>query len=101
MYGLSDHNIIYVILKKECVKKKKISFECRNIKQYSVAALREKHDDQDWSLFDDCSDPNVAWYLMHNYFVCALDKIAPFVTLDRIDEKDPWIPSELLSLVRE
>lgn len=100
-YGVSDHNIVYSVIKKDCVKKQKTSFSCRNTKNYSFEQLQQNLGNIDWVDFDNCAMPAPAWDLMYKNFLSALNIVAPFVTLTRVNEKDPWVTSELLSLVRE
>lgn len=101
IYGLSDHNIVFAVLKRECLKKNKITFSCRNTRAYSREILSEILLSSDWEEFENCNDPDVAWELMETILIKALDICAPLVILDRVKDKDPWISSELLALIRE
>lgn len=96
-YGLSDHNIIFTILKKESRKKNKISFTCRNTRDYTWDLLNEILNSSDWVEFDNCNDPQQAWDLLSTILVQAVDECAPMVTLDRVKDKDPWVSANLLA----
>lgn len=63
--------------------------------------MQEKLDIISWDSFDDCTNPTIAWDLMYCNFLNVLNGLAPRVSLMRVNEKDPWVTTELLSLVRE
>lgn len=39
-YGISDHHLTFISLKKNIEKKKKVSFSCRNLTNYTPELLR-------------------------------------------------------------
>lgn len=55
----------------------------------------------DWMPFEVCTEPNKPWDAMLHIFISTEKEIAPMVTISKVDEKDPWIKSDILSMIRE
>lgn len=100
-YGISDHDLIFVILKKNLPKKDKISFSCRNIREYTIDRLSEVINCRDWELFLNSADPNVCWEIMYDNYLLSLNEIALMIEMQNVRDSEPWANSELLKLLRE
>lgn len=63
-YGLSDHDIIYTIMKRNLPKKKPISFQCRTMVNYNRTDLEDILWNLNWDSFYDEKDPNLSWEIL-------------------------------------
>lgn len=100
-YGVSDHDIIYVIFKKNIEKPKATEFSCRKKVNYDRNFLEYILSTLDWSAFDNSSDINHCWEIMYAYFVSSLDYIVPWTTIKTRTPQNQWATGELLSLIKK
>lgn len=100
-YGLSDHYLTFLSLKRNLPKKDKINFECRKMKNYDRNVLFELINTQDYSLFYESRDPAASWEILYQIYLNCLNSVAPLITVYNIKEIDPWVSQELIDLVRE
>lgn len=100
-YGLSDHDLIFVIIKKHTKPTPRESFKCRSLTRYSLENLNGELNNLDWTSLDSMTDVNKGWQLLHNNYLKALDKIAPFVNMINVKQRKTWTSPELMSLIRE
>lgn len=99
VYGLSDHDIVFVILKKNLPKKELVTFVCRNMRNYSLDNLSTYFDQLNWDLYFTLADPEFIWYELYTTYINGLDLLAPNVDM-KCREKDSWVSSVLLDLIR-
>lgn len=99
-YGVSDHDIIFTIIKREFVKKHLENFWCRSLNDFSLNTLKTELNRLSWVEFYQCRDPTIAWQLMYNLYNGTLNRLYPFVEM-RVKERSDWTNYELLKLVRE
>lgn len=101
-YGLSDHDIVFAIIKKvQAEKSNNVSFTCRDMRYYSIDGLRMQLDLCDWSYYYDSENPNELWQILHYSYTKCLELIAPLTTLNNVKPKKTWVNSELLHLIRK
>lgn len=99
-YAVSDHDIIFTIIKRESTKKNLVNFWCRSLKDFSPNTLKTELNTLDWSEFFSCRNPSIAWQMMYNLYNSTLNRLYPFVEM-RVKECDDWMNCELLKLVRD
>lgn len=100
-YGLSDHDLIYIIIKKEpLMLRGRETFTCRKLNQYSIEALQYCLDNTDWSEFLNMSNVDVGWDMLYNILIRALSIVAPFVTMNEVKHRKTWTTPALLELIR-
>lgn len=100
-YGLSDHDLIYVIIKKHIAHTPKESFTCRSVSRYTLENLKIEFDNQNWTSFDNMINVNSGWHLLYNSYLTALDRVAPFVNMNNVKQRKSWTSPELMSLITE
>lgn len=101
-YGLSDHNLIFMCIKKQTSNSKSHeNFRCRNMKNYSRDLLNHELMNIDWSKFYLMSEPNLMWAYMYNSYLAAAEITAPMCEMKGVKSKQNWVNAELLSLIRE
>lgn len=100
-YGLSDHDLVFVNIKKPTYTTPKESFTCRSLTHYSLELLNDELSVIDWSSFDSMNDVDEGWTILYDTYTSTLDKIAPFVTMTNVTKRKCWTTSDLMSLIRE
>lgn len=66
-YGLSDHDLIFVIIKKQSEDRIKENFSCRNCSTYTRERLSYELNSHDWSSFDEMPDVDKGWEILYNH----------------------------------
>lgn len=99
-YGLSDHDLTYLIIKKNSLKPQRESFRCRDFTNYSTDDLKYRLNDLDWNPLYETDDVNTCWLIIYNNFINVLHELAPFRSLTNVKECKHWATPELLSLAR-
>lgn len=100
-YGMSDHHITFVNLKRNLPKKQKTSFRCRKMRGYDRSLQADLLADHDFGEFYSNNNPNECWGMLYSVYLKYLDKTVPFVELYNIKEADNWVSPELLKFVRD
>lgn len=99
-YGMSDHNIIFVTIKKNIPKKEKITFRCRSLKNYDPSYINEFLTLKDWTYYYNEKNPEILWQSLYEIYLEGVNKFAPEIELN-CKEKDTWVSDELLELIRD
>lgn len=99
-YNVSDHDLIYAVLKKPCVPRPKVSFTVRTLKNYSIAILYHKLSSVDWSTYYENRDPT-CWQQLLETYIKILDEIAPFIDHKQYDAREEWIDDNSLNLIKK
>lgn len=100
-YGLSDHDMICLIIIKPTQPVPKESFTCRNDANYSLAALQDEIDNCDWTKFDNMLSVDEGWDTMYANYLHALNTIAPFMTIKNVKQRKSWTSPKLLRKMRQ
>lgn len=100
-YGLSDHDLIYIVIKKPFFKIPKESFRCRDLSNYSRENIELALQDIDWNSFYNMSDANAGWQILYNHYIEALGMVAPFIFINNVKKRKHWTTPFLLHLIRE
>lgn len=100
-YGVSDHDIVFINIKKPTYTTSNESFTCRTLVHYSLELLNHQISITNWNAYDTCKDVNNSWMLLYNIYIDTLDKIAPFVTMNNVKKRKCWTTSDLMKLIRE
>lgn len=100
-YGLSDHDMIGIVIKKPMEPVSRESFTCRSHSRYTIHALKTALDDCDWSNFDNMATAEDGWDMLYNNYILSLNAIAPFVTMDNVKKRKSWTTPELLQKIRQ
>lgn len=100
-YALSDHQATFIVINKNLPKKPKISFKCRNMKNYQAAFVRDLLGQYCWNDFYATEYPEHKWEIMLNHFTTCVNLLAPLIELENVPEKEPWVTPDLLRLIRE
>lgn len=101
-YGLTDHDMIYAIIRKVQVAKPETeSFTCRDLRYYTLEYLEMQLELCDWQEYFVTENPNRLWELLYSNYIKCLEIIAPFTTLNKVKPKKTWVNTELLHLIRK
>lgn len=100
-YGVSDHDIVYVVLKKEQLRKDRVTFECRDLTNYSRDDLIVMIDNYDWIGYYTCDDVDTCWHLLYDAYIRILNHLTPLKRLKRVKSSENWTSLNLFRLIRE
>lgn len=100
-YGISDHYLTFISLKKNIEKKAKVSFRCRNPSGYSSNLLQIHLNGTNWNYYYNTRSPSTCWDFLYFTYLKTLDEIAPFTYILNVKDTEDWVSPELLSLIRQ
>lgn len=101
-YGLSDHDLTFLVYKRISSKEKVNSrFKCRIQKNYSYERLEIEINNTDWAPVFRCNNSEECWDLIYNNYINCLDNIAPISDISINKIKPNWVTSEIISLIRQ
>ena len=100
--GYSDHCITYCTRKstREIVNKH-CTIEIRSLKHYSVHALSQLVENQNWDEITSAENVNDAWIKFESIFRNIINKVAPKKHCRIKGRTQPWISHEILQSIRE
>lgn len=93
---ISDHNLIYLVYKKDQASRQSVSFKFRSNKKYNRAILLHKLENWDWTSFYETRNPETAWAILYNAYISVLNDIAPFQTKNNVPSHDEWVDKECI-----
>lgn len=99
-YGLSDHDMIGLVIKKPTIKMEHESFTCRTNQYYSIDILQTAIDSCIWTEFEEMPSVEIGWEILYNNYLRALNIAAPLVTLNNVQKRKSWTTPELLRQIR-
>lgn len=100
-YAISDHDLLFINIKKPTYTIPKESFSCRTLTRYSLELLNYQISLTAWESFDNCMNVDNCWSILHTTYLNALEKIAPFVTMNNVKKRKCWTTSDLMKSIRE
>lgn len=100
-YGISDHYLTFVSLKKNLEKREKISFSCLKLTNHSYESLNNELRYINWYSFYQINEPSLCWDMLYKSYLNTLDRIAPLEVISNVKQADDWVTPELLSLIRQ
>lgn len=99
--NFSDHDFVYLALKKTPIKREKISFQYRNTKNLNIAALKHFFDSYDWADYYNCSDTETCWNLLLQIFIYGIDLHAPLISMNNVLKREEWMNNSALSAIHK
>lgn len=99
-YGLSDHDIVYVIMKRNLPKKRPVNFHCRTMSKYSRTDLEDILWNLNWNSFYIEKDPNFSWEILYQFYRASLDVVAPMINICKAREFSCWVTTDVIKLIR-
>ena len=99
--NISDHDLIYVIRKKEVTAKNNLSFTGRSYRNYEQEVFQENIVSADWDLFYIEEDPNKSWLYLLGIIRDEIDDMCPLKKIKIKKQKDPWISNDILELIND
>lgn len=101
-YGISDHDLIYIIIKKKTTSRpKKENFTCRNTTKFSTERLQLFLDNCKWDEYIKMKSVNDGWEILYKNYIEALDTIAPLTTVKNAKPRKLWTTPSLLQQIRK
>lgn len=97
---LSDHFMIYILIKKQHVTYEKTTFTCRQLKNFSEEKLSMMLESVDWGVYYDLENMNECWKFIYNVFISILDELCPEKTYLNVNKRSEWISSQLFELMK-
>ena len=98
--GISDHSIVFAIMKISIVPKQENTLEIRNMKSFDEGKFIEELLTQHWEyVYFFADDPNAIWEIWKNVFLEVLDKHAQLQQKNKRSKKVPWITSDIKKLM--
>ena len=99
--NISDHDMIYVIRKKNKALNVKLSFKGRSYRQYDREQFQENLANRNWDLFYGSNDVDQAWAYLLNSILEEIELMCPLKNIKIKKQKDPWITNEILELIND
>lgn len=97
--NFSDHDFVYLALKKPPFKKEKVSFQYRDIKNLNVAALNHFFESYDWTNLYNSNDSETCWNLLLNTYTYGVDMYAPLISVNNVLKREEWMNNDALSAI--
>lgn len=95
-YNVSDHDLIYINLKKVLLHKPKVSFKLRDLKNLNLAQFNSKIQGYDWSDFYNSNSPTTAWEKLYSIYLSIADELVPLKEVYNVQGKEDWVSKEVL-----
>ena len=99
--NVSDHLAVYMIRKKDVVRRPKVEVTGRSYKNYKHAKLKEDLEQNDWSRFDDSNDPSLKWDIIHGVLEQSLNSMCPVKTFKIPEANESWMSDHLINVLRD
>ena len=99
--NISDHDLIYVVRKKDKMEKIKLSFRGRSYRNYNIEIFQDNLANYNWDILYDCDDVNQAWSIILNRIESEIESMCPLKDIKIKKQKDPWITNEILELIND
>lgn len=100
-YNVSDHDITYLLYKKEVIPPQKVTFSFRSKRDYNLAVLLHKFEIFDWSKFYAAETTTDCWNILYQSYLCILDSVAPIITKVNMPEKEEWLDDTCMTLLKK
>lgn len=99
--GLSDHNPIFIVKKREKIKRTFEYKRTRSYKSYNGVIFQDKLNNLDWSIFDILSDVDDMWNMLHSAISYEMNIMCPVVYTKVNTTKPIWYNQELYEVSKE
>ena len=99
--NISDHDLIYIIRKKEKSHHSKLSFKGRSYRNYDREVFQENLEGLNWDEFYNSSTPDQAWNILRTNIQNEIEIMCPIKDIKISKQKDPWITEEILELIND
>ena len=99
--NVSDHQLVYLIIKKSKERYIIADFEGRSYGAYDKDILRENLLAVNWNAFYTLRNPDEAWSFMKHEIVNAVNMMCPIVKRRPRCKNDPWISKEIVELIND
>ena len=99
--NVSDHQLVYLIIKKSKERYIIADFECRSYRAYDKDILQENLLAVNWNAFYTLRNPDEAWSFMKHEIVNAVNMMCPIVKRRARCKNDPWISKEIVELIND
>lgn len=100
-FNVSDHDIIFLVFKKDVKTKPKVTFTFWDLKNYNLAILMHKFKTNDCSDLYAAANPTACWNLLYDTYLAILHSVAPFITKSKVPAKDEWLDDSCLTKIQE
>lgn len=74
-YNVSDHDITYLVFKKDLIFRQKVSFNYRCMKNYKLAILHYRLSSFVWNEFYNADSPTACWNLLYDVYATTLSSV--------------------------
>lgn len=98
--NISDHLPIFLIKKKERVKKNKIEIVARSYKNLCIESFNRDIQDIDNDFIFSQTDPNEIWKKLHAHIVAVIEKYCPEKKIRVTEDRPKYLNEELLLLMK-
>ena len=99
--NISDHDLVYVIWKKDKPTKVQLSFRGRSYRHYDREQFQDNLANLDWQSLYVCNDIDQAWNIMLEKIRYEIELMCPLKNIKINKQKDPWITNEILELIND
>ena len=98
---IADHFSVFAVRKKSREKKDSIVKTVRDYTNFDEINFERLLKNINWDTFDNHSDPNYQWELIHGYTVDILSIMCPYKRIVSRKKVTPWITPEIYTASRE
>ena len=99
--NINDHDMVYIIRKKDKSPDSSTSFKGRSYRDYDTASFQDSLQNRNWNDFYEKDDVNQAWAIMKESIILEIDEMCPLKTIKIKKQKDPWVSNDLLELIHD
>ena len=98
--GISDHGLVYLVMKFTPPKSRKTAREIRNFKNFVESDFIQDISMVPWDMTYQFDNPNICWQIWKSLFLEVLDRHAPLRRKRLRDDPVPWITPHIKQLMR-
>ena len=99
--NISDHQLIYVVRKKNKNISTTMNFMGRSYRNYNENIFELSLNSKNWEQFDNNNDPEEMWKVMVTNLKDSIDEICPLRNFKIKRFKEPWITNELIEKIKD
>lgn len=93
--GISDHKMIYMIKKKNMIKRRKVTYKSRNLRNFSTIDFSRTLSEHNWGRFYALTCPIMAWEYLSKVIVSTADLMCPYKEFRTSKDKPKWYTEEI------
>ena len=99
--NISDHDLVYLVRKKNRPERVKLSFRGRSYRDYDRETFQGYLTALNWDHFYGCNDVDQAWSILLGNIQAEIELMCPLKNIKIKKQKEPWITNEILEFIND